>query len=141
MAVPMSAIDIALWDIKGKEENVPVSELLGGRKHDRVLAYATVSLSMTSAVAGDGFDRILRSAVDQGYKAIKLSIENFVRLTQLENVAIAGAEDFILLKDFEKLSDLKAVNILQPDCTRSGHTGPSQTFLNTEPSHWMMKER
>ncbi len=32
MTVPMSAIDIALWDIRGKKENLPVSELLGGKK-------------------------------------------------------------------------------------------------------------
>ena len=56
MTIPMSAIDIALWDIRGKEENQPVSELLGGRKHDRILAYATVDLPMTSAAAGDAFE-------------------------------------------------------------------------------------
>ncbi len=44
MTVPMSAIDIALWDIRGKEENLPVSELLGGRKHDRVLGANRVDL-------------------------------------------------------------------------------------------------
>ncbi|MBI1299841.1 mandelate racemase/muconate lactonizing enzyme family protein [bacterium] len=36
----MSAIDHALWDIKGKALGVPVYELLGGRCHDRLLAYA-----------------------------------------------------------------------------------------------------
>ena len=77
MTVPMSAIDIALWDIRGKEENLPVSELLGGRKRDRVLAYATVDLPMTSAETGDAFDVTLRAALDQGFRAIKLSIENF----------------------------------------------------------------
>jgi L-alanine-DL-glutamate epimerase-like enolase superfamily enzyme len=201
MTIPMSAIDIALWDIRGKQENQPVSELLGGRKHDRILAYATVTLPMTSATAGDAFDRILRSVVDQGFRAVKLCIdkfghrdisnnsksdkewdiceanllrfariivgknvqlmldvygsdpqwtgdfdwalktsrvleeldylwfeeplapqafEDFVRLTQLANVAIAGGEDFILVRDFENLSNLKALNILQPDCTRVG---------------------
>ena len=77
MATPMSAIDIALWDIRGKEENQPVSELLGGRKRDRILAYATVILPMTSATMGDAFDKKMRTILDQGYKAIKLSIDNF----------------------------------------------------------------
>jgi L-alanine-DL-glutamate epimerase-like enolase superfamily enzyme len=208
MTLPMSAIDIALWDIRGKEENQPVSELLGGRKHDRVLAYATVDLPMTSATAGDAFDRILRSVVDQGFRAVKICIdkfghrdssksekewdrceanllkfarkivgknvrlmldvygsdpewpgdfdwalktsrvlaeldylwfeeplapaalEDFARLTQHANVAIAGGEDFILLRDFEKLSDLKAVNILQPDCTRVGGLTQMQSIRN-----------
>ena len=35
----MSAIDIALWDIKGKALNVPVYELLGGLARERVICY------------------------------------------------------------------------------------------------------
>jgi len=33
------AVDIALWDIKGKVLNVPVYELLGGRTRDKVVCY------------------------------------------------------------------------------------------------------
>jgi D-galactarolactone cycloisomerase len=198
MTIPMSAIDIALWDVRGKEENLPVSELLGGRKHDRILAYATVGLPLTSAEPGDDFDKTLRATLDQGFKAVKLCIENFghrddrrsdkewdlceagllrfarriagknvqlmldvyssdpkwsgdldwalktnkvleeegylwfeeplapqdfedfARLTQRANVAIAGGEDFILFSDFENLSNRHVVDIIQPDCTRVG---------------------
>lgn len=35
----ISAIDIALWDIKGKALGVPVYELLGGRVRDKVVCY------------------------------------------------------------------------------------------------------
>ncbi len=35
----ISAIDIALWDIKGKALGVPVYDLLGGRVRDRVVCY------------------------------------------------------------------------------------------------------
>ena len=35
----MAAIDIALWDIKGKALGVPVYELLGGRVRDKVVCY------------------------------------------------------------------------------------------------------
>ena len=35
----MAAIDIALWDIKGKALGVPVYELLGGRARDKVVCY------------------------------------------------------------------------------------------------------
>ena len=36
----ISAIDLALWDIKGKALSVPVYELLGGRSHDKIRMYA-----------------------------------------------------------------------------------------------------
>ena len=35
----LSAVDIALWDIKGKALSVPVYELLGGRVRDKVACY------------------------------------------------------------------------------------------------------
>ncbi len=35
----VSAVDIALWDLKGKQLGVPVYELLGGRTRDRVPCY------------------------------------------------------------------------------------------------------
>jgi L-alanine-DL-glutamate epimerase-like enolase superfamily enzyme len=72
------------------------------------------------------------------------AIEDFVRLTQCASIAIAGGEDFILLKDFENLSDLQAVNILQPDCTRVGgltqmqsiRKAASQNNINLIPHGW-----
>ncbi|MCE2473139.1 MAG: mandelate racemase/muconate lactonizing enzyme family protein [Anaerolineae bacterium] len=39
LTAAIAAIDIALWDIKGKALGVPVYELLGGRVRDRVLTY------------------------------------------------------------------------------------------------------
>jgi len=39
----LSAIDIALHDIKGKALGVPVHDLLGGKQRDRVPTFATVS--------------------------------------------------------------------------------------------------
>jgi L-alanine-DL-glutamate epimerase-like enolase superfamily enzyme len=39
LASTISAIDIALWDIKGKALGVPVYDLLGGRVRDKVVCY------------------------------------------------------------------------------------------------------
>jgi len=37
----MSAIDIALWDIKGKALGAPVYRLLGGKTNDKLRTYAS----------------------------------------------------------------------------------------------------
>ncbi|MDF2668168.1 MAG: mandelate racemase/muconate lactonizing enzyme family protein [Paenibacillus sp.] len=37
----LNGIEAALWDLKGKMSGLPVYELLGGRKYDRLPAYAT----------------------------------------------------------------------------------------------------
>ena len=37
----LNGIEAALWDLKGKLEGRPVFELLGGRRHERLPAYAT----------------------------------------------------------------------------------------------------
>ena len=38
----LSAIDIALWDIKGKKLGVPVYQLLGGKTRNKIRVYASV---------------------------------------------------------------------------------------------------
>ncbi len=39
LSAAISAIDIALWDVKGKALGVPIYELMGGRVRDRVVCY------------------------------------------------------------------------------------------------------
>ena len=59
----ISAVDIALWDILGKSLGKPVWQLLGGRKADRLPAYAsggwadadTIGEQLKSYVARGGF--------------------------------------------------------------------------------------
>jgi L-alanine-DL-glutamate epimerase-like enolase superfamily enzyme len=44
----ISAIDDCLWSIRAQAANKPLGELLGGRKHDRVTAYASTLFRETS---------------------------------------------------------------------------------------------
>ena len=37
----MTGIEAALWDLRGRELGQPVHELLGGKRHDSLLGYAT----------------------------------------------------------------------------------------------------
>jgi len=64
----LSGIDIALWDIKGKAEGKPVHELLGGAKHDRVRAYASMLMPDTP---GETAERVGKLC-DDGFTAVKL---------------------------------------------------------------------
>jgi L-alanine-DL-glutamate epimerase-like enolase superfamily enzyme len=50
----MGALDIALWDLAGKLRGEPVWKLLGGRVQDRVTAYASGSMFVSSSYEGDG---------------------------------------------------------------------------------------
>lgn len=66
----ISAVDIALWDILGKSLGVPVWRLIGGRKADRLPAYASGGW----ADAG-GIGEQLRSYIDRGgFKAVKMRV-------------------------------------------------------------------
>jgi L-alanine-DL-glutamate epimerase-like enolase superfamily enzyme len=64
----LSAIDIALWDIAGKTSGQPISELLGGRRVDRVPVYA----SEVMPEAPEQVRAIAERAVADGYGAFKL---------------------------------------------------------------------
>ena len=55
IAAAISAIDIALWDIKGKRLQVPVWDLLGGRSRQKVRA-------ITMQVSGGTVDEVSRQA-------------------------------------------------------------------------------
>lgn len=62
----LSAIDIALWDIKGKKAGMPVYQLLGGKARDGVMVYGHAH----------GRDHVevedsVRSFMERGYKAIR----------------------------------------------------------------------
>lgn len=75
LASAISAIDIALWDIKGKALGVPVYQLLGGATRDYVQCYAHVSggspeqlLERVGQLRADGWSVLRTSAVSQGPK-------------------------------------------------------------------------
>lgn len=62
----ISAIDQALWDIKGKEAGKPIYELLGGRVRDKVRMYTHYGGSTPDEAAENAL-----SKVQKGYTAVK----------------------------------------------------------------------
>jgi galactonate dehydratase len=65
----VSAIDNALWDIKGKALGVPVCELLGGRMRDDIRLYANGWL--TDMNRPEQYAERVRGVVEEGYDALK----------------------------------------------------------------------
>src|SRR5437763_10961073 len=49
----MSAVDMALWDIKGKKFGVPIHTLLGGKQHSLFRAYASILFGKDGAQTRD----------------------------------------------------------------------------------------
>ena len=50
-SIAISGVDIALWDIAGKAAGKPVHELLGGLRHDRLLANASSHVNKNGEAA------------------------------------------------------------------------------------------
>src|SRR5271165_1405946 len=66
--VAISAVDIALWDLLGKDAKQPVYRLLGGRTKERIPVYASRLYSMELSEVRVEAQRYK----DEGYKAMKL---------------------------------------------------------------------
>jgi len=61
----LGALDLALWDIKGKALGVPVSDLLGGTARDHVECYATSFPSRGS------LKETARACIEAGFRAYR----------------------------------------------------------------------
>ncbi len=105
----LSGIDIALWDIKGKVEGKPISELLGGAIRDKVRAYASMLMPDTTEETAER----VAALRDQGFTAVKLGWgplgrdpEHDVRLAAAAKEA-AGDGDILIDAGLGYVADAK----------------------------------
>ncbi|SDM06177.1 D-mannonate dehydratase [Modicisalibacter muralis] len=63
----IAAVDMALWDIKGKLAGLPLYQLLGGKSRERVMTYSHATGSDIAAC----LDEVARH-VEQGYRAVRV---------------------------------------------------------------------
>lgn len=74
----MSAIDTALWDIKGKALGVPVYQLLGGKVNPKLRTYASQlqfdwDPEAKKLIQPEEYAKAAQKALDEGYDAVKVN--------------------------------------------------------------------
>ena len=67
-AFAVSAVDMALWDLKGKALGLPVCQLLGGQLHDKIVAMASIIFDMEDL---DWTLNEFRWMREHGYRIVK----------------------------------------------------------------------
>jgi L-alanine-DL-glutamate epimerase-like enolase superfamily enzyme len=85
----MAAIDMALWDLKGKCFGQPIHRLLGGRQHSRIPAYASCLFGRDGAETRD----IACRWREAGYRAVKLGWEPMGQSLALDLELVRGGRD------------------------------------------------
>ncbi|WP_283133645.1 mandelate racemase/muconate lactonizing enzyme family protein [Rhizohabitans arisaemae] len=120
LTAAVSAIDIALWDLKGKRLGVPVWELLGGRVRDRIRLHL-----LLPGVGADELAAQAAAAVADGFTAVKfdplpaaygdLALPRLVAETEATAAAVrdtVGLDVDILLELHRKLTPLQAEAVI-----------------------------
>lgn len=85
----MAGVDMALWDLMGKHFGEPIHRLLGGRRHERFRAYASILFGRDGAETRDIGCR-WREA---GYTAVKFGWEPMGQSEALDLELVQGARD------------------------------------------------
>ena len=91
LVASISAIDIAIWDLKGKILEIPVSTLLGGAHRKKVQPYATGLYFTDHNNPSKDFEAEVALYKSKGFKAIKMKVglsvkedyENVKRMREL----------------------------------------------------------
>src|SRR3982074_474926 len=104
VALALSAIDIALWDIRGKACGVPLARLLGGLR-DRVPAYASGALMRTTPL--DQVERAAVALVEKGFRQIKtqMAVDGLTPAQEVERIRVirdAVGPDIALMVDINQ---------------------------------------
>jgi galactonate dehydratase len=117
----VSAVDIALWDIKGQILQAPIWELLGGKYRDRVRLHLLMDGATPAeihansrAAADDGFTAIKFDPIPNGYGDLTQDalIRGTVERVGAAREAVKGEVD-IILELHRKLTPLQALPVIE----------------------------
>ena len=90
LTAAISAIDIALWDIKGKALGVPVYELLGGRVRDKVVCYPHNGSPL--------LESCLQSK-EEGWKFVRWGIESQGNILEPRQAVLTAIKQFQAVRE------------------------------------------
>src|SRR5665647_490623 len=110
----ISAIDIALWDIRGKAFGQPLARLLGGLR-ERVPAYASGALTRTTPT--DKLEAAASALVEKGYTQIKtqMAVDGLTPAQEIERIRLirgaVGPEINLMVDINQRWSVAEAISI------------------------------
>ncbi len=108
----ISAIDVALWDIKAKMAGLPLYQLLGGKSRNNVMVYGHAN--------GQNISELIEQVgqyIEKGYKAIRIQC------------TVPGVQDSYGISDTDKTFYEPAASELPEECTWN-----SSKYLNFIPT-------
>lgn len=105
----VSAIDVAVWDLKGKILGLPVHQLLGGKKRNEIFPYATglyfrEEKDLAKALADEAV-----TYKDLGYRSIKMKVGLSIKedIKNVSAVRNAIGDDIELMVDANHAFNLR----------------------------------
>jgi L-rhamnonate dehydratase len=85
----ISAIDNCLWSIRAEAAGMSLARLLGGRRRDKITAYASTLFRSTP----EGMAEASRSYVEKGYRAVKFGWGVFGQDASRDRELVAAARE------------------------------------------------